>query len=164
MHSLGEVELEVMIGTFRANQKLTIASSLITDCLLCVDFLASHRINLDFANIGAISSFNASEDAELRNHSCSVRAHTYPEVYAAVKSVNEFEDEEWECLGAVPKYGSLPTTEYADTAPEFVNIIKEFQDIYSSVPGVVNVDPFSIRTGNANPVKLTPIIVPQAFQ
>ena len=34
MQSLGEVELEITMGTFPANQKFTIVSSLITDCIL----------------------------------------------------------------------------------------------------------------------------------
>ena len=50
MQSLGEAELEISIGKFRSSQKFIIASSLITDCILGIDFLANHRINLDFAN------------------------------------------------------------------------------------------------------------------
>ena len=171
MQSLGEVELEITMGTFRANQKFTIVSSLITDCILGVDFLVSHRINLDFArrvvmgpSFGSINSFDFQENHDLRNHSCLIHAQNYPEVYAAVKSVDEFEDGEWECLGAVPNYNTLPTIEYPATALGFSDIIEGFQDLFSSVPGVANVDPFSIRTGNANPVKLPPRMVPQSFQ
>ena len=79
--------------------------------------------------------------------------------------MDEFEDGEWECLGAVPKYNiTLPTIEHPATALGFSDIIEEFQHIFSSVPGLANVNPFSIRTGNANPVKLPPRMVHQSFQ
>ena len=90
MQSLGEVELEITMRTFRAKQKFTIVSSLITDCLLRVDFLVSHRINLDFAkrvvmgpSFGSINSFDFQENHEFRNHSCLIHAQNYPEVYCS---------------------------------------------------------------------------------
>ena len=48
MQYLCEVELEITMGTFRANQSLRV-SSLITDCILGVDYLVSLRINFNFA-------------------------------------------------------------------------------------------------------------------
>ena len=171
MQSLGEVELEITMGTFRANQKFTIVSSLITDCILGVDFLVSHRINLDFAKrvvMGpSFGSINPIFKRIMNSGIIHVQfTHKITLKYiAAMKSVDEFEDGEWECLGAVPKYNiTLPTIEYPATALGFSDIIEEFQHIFSSDPGLANVDPFSIRTGNANPVKLPPRMVPQSFQ
>ena len=51
MHPLGQVELEITIGNFRTMKMFRVASTLITYCILGVDFLAAaHRINLDLVN------------------------------------------------------------------------------------------------------------------
>ena len=73
-------------------------------------------------------------------------------------------EEDWECLGAVPKYDNSCSIEYPDTKAEFTDIIKDFQYLFLSVPGVANVEPFPIRTRNAPPVKLPPRLIPQAYQ
>ena len=55
--------------------KFIIASSLITDCILGIDFLANHRINLDFAKrvitgptLGRIAALDLPNNLEDINH------------------------------------------------------------------------------------------------
>ena len=40
----------------------------------------------------------------------------------------------------------------------------EFQDLFASVPGVANMDQFSIRTGNSKPAKLPPRMIPKSMK
>ena len=170
MHPLGQVELEITIGNFRTIQMFMVASTVITDCILGVDFLAAHRINLDFANrvasgpnFGSIS-FSDFRSSESKAHLCPAHEYIYPEIYAAIKSTDSVDEEEWECHGVVPDYVELPTIEYPDSKTEFVDIIEEFLDLFAATPGVAKVEPFPVRTGDAAPVKLPPRMVPQAYQ
>ena len=88
-----------------------------------------------------------------------------PESYLQVHSVNNRVDEgDWECLGAVPRYDQVPTIDYPDTNREFCDIIGQFQELFSTVPGIAAVAPFLICTGEAAPVKVPPKMVPQAYQ
>ena len=49
MDVIAETELEISIGDLQSSQKFIVVSSLITDCILGVDFLARHKVQLNFA-------------------------------------------------------------------------------------------------------------------
>ena len=49
MDVIAETELEISIGDLQSSQKFIVFSSLITDCILGVDFLACHKVQLNFA-------------------------------------------------------------------------------------------------------------------
>ena len=172
MESLGEVKLEIKIGKLHSPQGITITPSLITDCILGVDFLARHRINLDFINrvatgpnLGIIKSLDSQDSSEHLNHSCPIHdEQKCPESYAVLRSPNQEVEGDRESLGAVPRYDCSPLIEYPDTEKEFSGMILKFQDLFVSVPGVAKVDPFLIRTGNAAPVKVPTRMIPQAYQ
>lgn len=48
IESLGEVDLPMTVGKLHCFQKFVVVSSLIESCILGVDFLVKHRVNLDF--------------------------------------------------------------------------------------------------------------------
>ena len=47
---------------------------------------------------------------------------------------------------------------------DFMDIINEYKDSFSSVPGVAKIEDFQIRTGSAGSVRIPPRMVPQAYQ
>ena len=49
MTTIGEAKLEICIIDFHTRHKFIIVSSSITDCILGVDFLSRHEVQLDFA-------------------------------------------------------------------------------------------------------------------
>ena len=133
MQPLGQVELEITIGNFRLMQMFMVASTLVTDCILGVDFLAAHRINLDFANrIASEPNFGNISFSDFQNsevHLCPVHEHTYPEIYVAIKSTNSVGRGIVECHGVASDYVGLPIIEYQDSKTEFLGIIEEFLDL-----------------------------------
>ena len=50
MDVIAETELEISIGDLQSSQKFIVVSSLITDCILGVDFLARHKVHLILRN------------------------------------------------------------------------------------------------------------------
>ena len=45
-----------------------------------------------------------------------------------------------------------------------MDIIKQFLELFSSVPGIAVVDPFPIRTGGTTLVKVPPRMISQTYQ
>ena len=173
MHSLGEVDLEIEIGNLRNVHKFIVASPLITYCILGTDYLARHRINLDFGNRVAtgptIGRINSSDNLDLDHlrvaSSCPIHGELllHPEPYLQISSTNQVDARDWECLGTVHRYDQSSIIDFPDTNKELIDIIGQFQELFSSVPGVAAVDPFQIRTGEITPVKVPPRMIPQAY-
>ena len=166
MTTIGEAELEIRIKDFHTRHKFIIVSSLITDCILGVDFLSRHEVQFDFAirtitgpKIGKLKADTSNNDDI--NQMCSLHDETYPEAYATV-ILNVEED--WECRCAVPQYGSRPTTQLPICSPEFLKIVEDFSDLFKSIPGVAKVEEFRIITPNAAPSKTPSRMVPQAYR
>ena len=45
-----------------------------------------------------------------------------------------------------------------------MDIINEYKDLFSSVPGVARIEDFQIRTGSPGSVRIHPRMVPKAYQ
>ena len=139
---------------------------------LGTDFLARHRINLDFGNRVAtdptIGRINSSDNLYNSGGASSCPIHEefqfHPEPYLQIASMNQMDERDWECLETVPSYDQSPIIDFPDTNKEIIHIIEQFRELFSSVPGVAVVDPFPIRTGETAPVKVPPRMILQAYQ
>ena len=171
MDSMGEVEFEVKIGRLCCSQKFVVVSSLVENCILGVDFLVQHRVTLDFSTKSVTGPepgvVKANKKLQLPS---TMLCHShrnleqYPDMYAVINGVEEIKDqeEEFEYCGAVPDYVRSPSKDIPECDTEFSDIVEMYKDLFSSIPGVVKVEEFRIRTDNSTPVKIPPRLIPQA--
>ena len=121
MTTIGEAELEICIRDFHTRHKFIIVSSLITDCILGVDFLSRHEVQFDFTirtitgpTIGKLKA-DTSNNNDI-NQTCSLHDETYPEAYATV-ILNVEED--WECRCGVYNMVVYQQHNFQSVAPSF---------------------------------------------
>ena len=101
---------------------------------LGTDFVARHRINLDFGNIiptgPTISRINSSDNLDNSGGASSRPIHEefqfHPESYLQIASINQVNERDWECLGMVPIYDQSPSIDFPHTNKEFIDIVEQF--------------------------------------
>ena len=175
MNLVAEVCLEISIGGLRSSQEFVVVSSLVEECILGIDFLVKHQIDLDFdrrivkgPSFGAVEMSNKIDLSKGRNSNfyvtCPIHSEFCFEKLTSQNSSDLGDNDDWECRGVVPDYRNTPVFELPLAKDDFVELIHEFKDLFCSVPGVAKVDPFQIITGNGGAVRTPPRIVPQAYQ
>ena len=177
MNLLGEARLEISIGIINCLQEFLVTLPLVEDCILGVDFLVKHQVDLDFdrrvvkgPRLGMVMMSEKwdrkcpmDQNIEYAPYkSCSV--HTGLCDSQTPNSFDLDKNDDWECRGIVPDYRNTPVFESPVVAPDFQEVLDEYRDLIFSVPGVASVEEFQIRTGDAGAIRTPPRMVPQAYQ
>ena len=141
MDVIAETELKISIGDLQSSQQFIVVSSLITYCILGIDFLARHKVQLNSAKriiigpgIGELNVADMSRGSS--NSSCPVHRENIPEIYSISTIVDSSIEDDWDCRCAVPRNGIISTFELPVCNEEFIDIMEEFRDLFNSVSGV----------------------------
>ena len=136
MNLLGEARLEISIGNINCLQEFLVTSPLVEDCILGVDFLVKHQVDLDFdrrvvkgLRLGMVMMSEKwdrkcpmDQNIEYAPYkSCSV--HTGLCESQTPNSFDLEENDDWECRGIVPDHRNTPVFESPVVAPDFQEVL-----------------------------------------
>ena len=154
MRIVGMVRLTVHLGAFKAEQELLVAEQLLMPVILGVDFLSKHSVtvvfdrSLSYVRIGTVVVHTVGRQDEV--NSCYA--------VSTKQSDSEEKDATEEC--AVPRFGEEPSHDIPVCPVELQNVVEEYRQLFSTVPGFTEVAHHAIPTANNPPVRVPPRRIP----
>ena len=158
MRIVGMVRLTVHLGAFKAEQELLVAEQLLMPVILGVDFLSKHSVtvvfdrSLSYVRIGTVVVHTVGRQDEV--NSCYA--------VSTKQSDSEEKDATEEC--AVPRFGEEPSHDIPVCPVELQNVVEEYRQLFSTVPGFTEVAHHAIPTANNPPVRVPPRRIPAQYR
>ena len=158
MRIVGMVRLTVHLGAFKAEQELLVAEQLLMPVILGVDSLSKHSVtvvfdrSLSYVRIGTVVVHTVGRQDEV--NSCYA--------VSTKQSDSEEKDATEEC--AVPRFGEEPSHDIPVCPVELQNVVEEYRQLFSTVPGFTEVAHHAIPTANNPPVRVPPRRIPAQYR
>ena len=164
------VLLPIKIGRFDVIHKALVCKHMVSPVILGTDFMSLYGIIVNFeskvitaSGYGLIWSNN--DISPLANKTPCCPIHTNESLWEntfTVSAIVPDSDEAEDC--AIPMFHKQPIYTRPNCSTQFEDIVTQYQELFSSLPGHTNTIKHHIPTGDATPIRVPPRRIPQNYR
>ena len=160
------VSLPIKIGSLEVVHKAFVCKRLVSPIILGTDFMCQYDIDINFqAKVIKAKGHGVIWPEHVTDPPLSCTVHTHESFWENsynVAAIIPDNDEAEEC--AIPLFHKNPTYSLPPCAVECQEVVNEYRDLFTSIPGKTNTVEHHIPTEGASPIRVPPRRIPNHYR